>query len=272
MEVAGELKPADGRASGVPPWAWGLPVLLLAAALGALALDEPLRQMVRAEALRDRLFHLSNGLIGVTVFVALVSVALSAENWARRGIALAVLVVGGGLFGALMDWGVEHRPTGTTQIVHGLITGAVGWGTVFGLFAVFRNRRRLCAGFAATLAVSTGLTHLVKLVVGRARPFTDLGLLHFNPLHLREGEFESFPSGHSSAAAALVGVLIVLFPRRWYLLLAYPLAVGFERIVADKHFLSDVLAGFAVGVLAVLAARRMLGARFFTARAPEAGT
>jgi membrane-associated phospholipid phosphatase len=127
---------------------------------------------------------------------------------------------------------------------------------VIGLVALrlLRSGRRRPALFAAlTMALSPLLNTLVKHLVGRTRP----GLAH--PVAHASGL--SFPSGHSQSAAVAVGILLVLFVPRGRLWIAapallWPLAIGFSRVALGVHYVSDVLAGWALGVawVAVMAA------------------
>ena len=63
----------------------------------------------------------------------------------------------------------------------------------------------------------------------------------------------SFPSGHSSGAAAVYGSAAVFLRKKWVTVLAFllPLLVGFSRVVVGAHFPTDVLAGWAMGLLAI---------------------
>ena len=63
----------------------------------------------------------------------------------------------------------------------------------------------------------------------------------------------SFPSGHSSGAAAVYGSAARFLRRKWVTALAFllPLLVGISRVVVGAHFPTDVLAGWAMGVLAI---------------------
>lgn len=81
----------------------------------------------------------------------------------------------------------------------------------------------------------------------------------------------SFPSGHSMGATAFYGALaalawIHLDPRRTRLpititLAALPIAVGISRVYLGAHWLSDVVAGIALGLLVLIpSVRRYLKA------------
>ncbi|HEX6160509.1 MAG TPA: phosphatase PAP2 family protein [Thermoanaerobaculia bacterium] len=89
------------------------------------------------------------------------------------------------------------------------------------------------------------LAQIIKHLVGRARPELWLGPTHYAP-----GSSTSFPSGHTVGAFALAGVL--LFGSRNPVLRAVALllaaAVGMSRILAFRHWSSDVTASAAIGL------------------------
>lgn len=138
----------------------------------------------------------------------------------------------------------------------------VGWTWVGIVLSTYYAPLRMAVGLIVPQVLAALVTHAGKLFIGRARPLNDLGSWHFVPLARVQdhgGDFESLPSGHSSATAALVLTLAYYFPRwRWALYFAGGI-VGLERIIADKHWLSDVCWGFAVGVAMVYLSARLLG-------------
>jgi undecaprenyl-diphosphatase len=75
----------------------------------------------------------------------------------------------------------------------------------------------------------------------------------------------SFPSGHASGSVVTFGVLAALAAERWparrfvfwSLAAALALAIGASRVVLDVHYLTDVLAGWCLG-LAWLAASMLV--------------
>ena len=64
----------------------------------------------------------------------------------------------------------------------------------------------------------------------------------------------SFPSGHSTNAAAVFGSLAANLRRRWLtaLAIALPLLAGVSRFVVGAHYPTDVLAGWLLGIICVL--------------------
>lgn len=127
-----------------------------------------------------------------------------------------------------------------------------------------RARRRLDALFVAvSVAGITVIVALLKSAFGRPRP--DVGSAVALP------ESSSFPSGHAATAAVLFGALALLAceraptpgaaRRRIAAGLLLALAVAASRVVLDVHYVSDVVAGLAVGVFwlgSLTAARALL--------------
>ncbi len=102
--------------------------------------------------------------------------------------------------------------------------------------------RMALAGAAAGIAVT-----IVKFAVGRARPELWLGPFQ----HVRAAA-TSFPSGHTVGAFALAGVLI-FGARSKSLRVAAALlaiAVAVSRVLAFRHWASDVTASAAIGLIA----------------------
>ncbi len=107
---------------------------------------------------------------------------------------------------------------------------------------------------AESFALTAMLTSFVKISVRRTRPY-----LHYggeDPLY-RDGSLDvtGFFSGHSSMAASVAASTATLAFLRgrpgapWIAVAGGAVAVttGMLRIAADRHYLSDVLAGLAVG-------------------------
>ena len=121
--------------------------------------------------------------------------------------------------------------------------------TLTATFLLIRRQRRLAAFVVAT---GTGLAVLVpvtKVLADRARPIVA------DPV-VTQPENASFPSGHAMTSLVTWGVLVLLAlpavrreARPWLGLagVAVVLAVGFTRLALGVHFVSDVLAGWALG-------------------------
>ncbi len=63
----------------------------------------------------------------------------------------------------------------------------------------------------------------------------------------------SFPSGHSSGAAAVYGSAALCLKKKWVTVLAFllPLLVGFSRVVVGAHFPTDVMVGWTLGAIVI---------------------
>ncbi len=128
---------------------------------------------------------------------------------------------------------------------------AVGW---------WIRRPRLAGGgllIALCVAASGAMAAVLKFFVGRARPqlFDEHGHFAMSPFSI-DHAWNSFPSGHSTTAAAIAGVLWVMDPPRRWLWLIAGVAVAATRVVIGAHHPSDMLAGFLLGwTIAVSLAR-----------------
>lgn len=103
--------------------------------------------------------------------------------------------------------------------------------------------------FAFTAIGFSGLITIgFKNLIGRARPvfFENPDTWYSSPF-TDTYLFASFPSGHSTTAAALAMVLYLLAPRLAALFVLMAVWVGVTRIGLGAHFPSDVIAGLSVG-------------------------
>ncbi|CCE97958.1 putative phosphatidic acid phosphatase type 2 [Sinorhizobium fredii HH103] len=133
-----------------------------------------------------------------------------------------------------------------------------------------RTARNLSAYFLLTIGTASALVHGLKFLIGRARPelFADYGAYSLTPF-TGDRLFESFPSGHSTAAGAFFGAFAMLKPELRPLFLILALLIGVSRVIVGAHYPSDVAAGLLLGLwvammVAFLFARRDWLFRFDT--------
>ncbi len=102
----------------------------------------------------------------------------------------------------------------------------------------------LVAMFGASL-----LATIVKKLCGRVRPGHE-GAGEFTGPSLKHANYrESFPSSHSAAAMGFSVVMAHLYPPAAGTFIVLALLCGFLRYVLDAHWLSDVVAGLALGYI-----------------------
>ena len=113
-----------------------------------------------------------------------------------------------------------------------------------------RGHRRAAFYTAGVMVVTTATYTLVKLLVGRTRPEWQLEQALLSS--------KSFPSGHAASITAFGGILIVLvvmlvrrgnMRRLLYLLIGLVIVVVcLDRVLLGRHFPSDVVGGFLLGM------------------------
>jgi len=94
------------------------------------------------------------------------------------------------------------------------------------------------------------INYLLKVAIGRARPYMDEGKTSFHPFSsLFNIDNQSLPGGHNTAAFVLSTVLSRNAKPVWLKVLAYiPAALTFiSRIYQDQHWTSDDFLGAACG-------------------------
>ncbi len=176
------------------------------------------------------------------------------------GVVLAVLAVAvrstdalAGLDTATATWGDRHASAWSQDAIT-LVTRLGEMWTVIPVAVavaaveIHRTRNRWVIPFLfATIAGGTLLTETIKGLVDRVRP-------ELEPVAATLGP--SFPSGHTCTAAA-AGAAFALVAGRWWGPRAWPalagaavgiaVAVAASRVLLNVHWLTDVLAGLALG-------------------------
>ena len=138
-----------------------------------------------------------------------------------------------------------------TVFISYLTTSGIIWIAVGVVLLFFRRTR--AAGVILLTALALGyLTGdlLLKHLVNRPRPFTatDIELL------IKQPSGASFPSTHSTLAAASTTVLLVKKRELGFVALALTVIIAFSRLYLYVHYPTDVLCGLVLGVLCGAAA------------------
>jgi len=164
---------------------------------------------------------------------------------------------------AVAEWAF-HLPRNWANLARVLSTIGTGgyWiaaAVLVAVTALLIDRRRLAAWalqVGCALAVSGLAAIVVKVIVGRARPRAlDQGEWGFRWFQLGY-RFNSFPSGHAAIAASLAAALCLRRPAAWPGAILLWLALAGGRVMTGAHFVSDVLAGGAVGIAVMVMVER----------------
>jgi undecaprenyl-diphosphatase len=151
------------------------------------------------------------------------------------------------------QWGADHATDTAARLLRdiSLIGGtavAVFLGVTVAVVQTVRTRRKEIFAFLATVFIGvTLLVNVTKLIVDRARP---------DIRRLTGFSGSSFPSGHAATAAATLAALALViglgFSPRAKAALAgvaagVAAAVASTRVLLGVHWLTDVMAGLALG-------------------------
>ncbi|MEW5683854.1 MAG: phosphatase PAP2 family protein [Pseudomonadota bacterium] len=191
---------------------------------------------------------------GVSAFLELADEMSEGETQALDRSLILALRTPGDLKDPIGSHNVEEAVRDVTALGGTTLVVVV---TVVGVLAfAFHRRYRHALVLAVTVLLATISNGTTKAFFSRPRPD-----LVPHEVYVYSG---SFPSGHSTMAAATYLTLAMLIaslePRRRTKALAYGLAcmvlvgVGFSRIYLGVHWPSDVLAGWCLGAVWALAA------------------
>lgn len=154
--------------------------------------------------------------------------------------------VQGGRDGTRDDIARTIRHVGQPEVYATVALGTVAAGLISGNSKITRAGARISSGIALGGVVST----LIKFSVGRRRPFSARDQYTFGPFSKADA---SFPSGHTMTAFALATGISDEVHSLPVTIGMYTLAtgVGWSRMNDNKHWLTDVLTGAAIGITSV---------------------
>ena len=175
---------------------------------------------------------------------------------------LAMLVLGGGpldraIYEALYS---GNRPA-LAAVAHfftalGEPTVLIGAGVGLALWLWYAGHRHLPLVLAAIVLIGRGLSEAQKYWIARPRPDLET--------HLVVVKTSSFPSGHANASMIFYLIIALTLTRgtRWHRLavgaaILLSLLIGTSRVMLGVHWPSDVIGGWAFGMLWVLLTLRI---------------
>ena len=226
-----------------------------------------LAQILRARVDPQATTGLALTVAGAIVVVGAVGVGLLLLM-VRRNLGFAEWDLSAARFGA------QHATSASTTVLRdiSLLGGTLGLVVVVVLTLVIEQRRipsRAAIGFLLLVVVGQNLlANGTKVLVNRARPDVS---------QLTGFAGSSFPSGHSTAAAATYAAIALLLSRRRSpatrsLLaggaVAIAVAVAASRVLLGVHWLTDVMAGLALGWAWFAACSIAFGGRLMRFGAP----
>jgi membrane-associated phospholipid phosphatase len=144
-------------------------------------------------------------------------------------------------------------------LIYCLVTIAIAWHFV-------REVAHRHIEFFLSVAISGILANIIKVIACRPRPMLMLteGITQWDFLAFRmEYLWNSFPSGHATTGLAIAISGSAAWPKLRWLFWPLGIAIAVARMIVDAHYLSDVIAGSALGAVVAVTLR---SARVMTRR------
>ena len=154
---------------------------------------------------------------------------------------------------AIFDW-FRARPAALRALGYAQKISVLGVYLVYGaVLAVTLWQRsgqfwRVLAVPAAVYVLGT----LLRTAINRPRPYE---ALNFTPLFPKDTKGQSMPSRHCFSAAAIAAAVWYVLPPLGAVLAVLAVIIAVSRVVTGVHFVSDVLAGLAFGLVFAVAGR-----------------
>jgi membrane-associated phospholipid phosphatase len=149
-------------------------------------------------------------------------------------------------------WGLQVA-TWVSSAGYGLVNAAIAAAILAAGIALGRPREALAGRLGLFAVILGGLSvQIPKHLFCRSRPLAEGAGQFFTdfPCIGKGSWLRSFPSGHSVTAFALAYVLARLYPKASPVFYGLAAMVAFSRVYLASHFLSDIVAGAAFGLLA----------------------
>lgn len=130
--------------------------------------------------------------------------------------------------------------------------------------------------FFVSIAAAGMTTNFVKWTLGRSRPilFDTDGPYRLTPISF-DYSHVSFPSGHTTTAAAAAMALVLIFPGRPWVKVAavvFAVSIGVSRVMVRAHYPSDVVGGMFVGIAVTILCAHAFGRRGIAFQSQADGT
>ena len=154
---------------------------------------------------------------------------------------------------AIFDW-FRARPAALRALGYAQKISVLGvylvYGTVLAVTLWQRSGQfwRVLAVPAAVYVLGT----LLRAAINRPRPYE---ALNFTPLFPKDTKGQSMPSRHCFSAAAIAATVWYVLPPLGAVLAVLAVIIAVSRVVTGVHFVSDVLAGLAFGLVFAVAGR-----------------
>jgi len=157
---------------------------------------------------------------------------------------------------AAQTWITQHQKPGARDFLRAVSTFGdwpehVALGFILLGLAWWRGSQRwmrILYAMILACALAGIAARVIKISTGRPRPTVQTTEMWSGPS--LKARYNAFPSGHTAASMAFFGALALASWRIGLASSAIPLLIGFSRMYVAAHYLSDVVAGAVIGLLA----------------------
>lgn len=114
------------------------------------------------------------------------------------------------------------------------------------IYEILYGATKEIAGIILVPAVTFGICTIFRKIVNAKRPYEEMAI---EPLIIKNKRGQSFPSRHMVSAGVIAMAALYVNTVFGIGMLAVAVSIGILRPIAGVHYIKDVIAGLAIGVL-----------------------
>jgi undecaprenyl-diphosphatase len=141
---------------------------------------------------------------------------------------------------SVLDWLMFQSSQESNLLIPGILAVAY-WG-----WAKWDEAKFAAPALGLLIGLSDLLGGQLKMLIGRPRPCQILSQVH--EMVGCGGSF-SLPSNHALNSSTAIAFLVALYPSLGWVLWPLMVLIGISRVYLGGHYVSDVLVGWAIGLV-----------------------
>lgn len=160
----------------------------------------------------------------------------------------------------LQQWVASFRMPVLDVVAQTLDVLGVDWRVYACMFMaciVFKKTRRFAIVALSSVVIATVLVAFLKVSFDRPRPFVEQNMQALIDVS-KDEYYVSFPSGHTTAIAAIIGSYFTLYKRHYTIGTFCIIFMAWSRMYLHMHYPLDTIVGAIIGLISAYIVSRSI--------------